>query len=75
MTVPACRTLTIAAESRTLTIAAESRTLTVPAEGTNDANSGLVLYGVPLYGAIRYGIDSDAPTERTLTIEACKDGG
>lgn len=52
----------------------DCRVYAIEAEGTNDANSGLVLYGVPEYGDDRYGIDSDPPEGRIMSIE-CNDGG
>lgn len=57
MTVPSCRTLTIEAEDRTLTV--EGSTYT--------SDTTLPIYGVTIYGAMRYGVN-ETPSERSLTI-------
>ena len=61
MTVPDCRTLSIEAENRTLAIGGLTHSATV-----------IPLYGEVEYAEYRYGIESAAPNERTLTIE-CED--
>lgn len=50
----------------------DCRVYSIEAEGTNDADSEVIIYGVPDYGDDRYGIDCDPPEDRIMSIE-CED--
>ena len=52
---------------RTLTVDAETRTFTI--DGLTYGTTVIPVYGETDYGDTRYGIDSDPPAERTLTVE------